>query len=383
MTETKPISQSQRTPIIDILRGCALFSVAVMNYSAIHDWNNHSKNANSNSISETIKTISEIVIESKGWTLLALLFGYGFSVLLKNIKQNEQNHYTFFINRMLWLFVFGFVNTLFFGGDILNDYALMGLILLLFYNCSTKSLFILATLILLLTPALQSLLGRYHLLFTPKYRDAFYELYNADTTLDSIKANLYMRYKWMLRLGYSIVLHLVQLGYFILGMALQRSNFFEMIDKKPRRVLKKIMFYSLIFSIITFVSQMVIEKYEWSFNDYYNLFYPKALSSMIFLSSLICWIYFSGYFKSTFNLIKATGRMTLTNYILQNIISFFLFICIRPDWAWHWYFFTGVIIYILQMFFSNWWLNKYNYGLLEWLWRSLSYKKWFPLIKTK
>lgn len=383
MIETKPISQSQRTPIIDILRGWALFSVAVMNYSTIYSWNNHSKDSDSNSLSETLKIISETVFESKGWTLLAILFGYGFSVLLKKIKQNGQNHYAFFINRMLWLFVFGFINSIFFGGDILTDYAFMGLILLMFYNCSTKSLFILSVTILLLTPALQSLLGRHHLLFTPKYRDIFYELYNSHTTLDSVKANLYMRYKWMLRLSYSVILHLIQLGCFILGMAFQRSNFFEMIDRKPRIVLKKIVFYSLIISIVMFLLQMAVDKNDWTLNDYYNLYYPIALSLTVFSSSLICWIYFSGYFKSAFNLIKATGRMTLTNYVLQNIISFFLFICIRPNWSWYWYFLAGIIIYILQVFFSNWWLKKYNYGLLEWLWRSLSYKKWFPLIKVK
>lgn len=381
MTEVQPVSQNQRIPIIDILRGWALFGVAVMNYSTIYGWNTHSKETETNYFSELFKSISETTFESKGWTLLAILFGYGFSILLGNIKQKGENQYLFFIKRMLWLFVFGFVNTIFFGGDILNDYALMGLILLLFYNFSTKTLFILAAVILILTPALQSLLGRHHLLFTPHYRDTFYELYNNNTLVESIKANLFMRYVWMLRLSYSVVLHLIQLSCFLAGMALHRSKFFEMISGKHNKTLIKIMFYSLAISIIAFVLQLLVEKNNWLIDDYYNLYYPAVLSIMVFSSSLVCWLYFSGYLKPVFNLMKLTGRMTLTNYILQNILAFFLFICIRPDWAWHWYFITGIIIYILQAFFSKWWLNKYNYGLLEWLWRCLSYRKWFALKK--
>ncbi len=224
MTNISPISQDQRTPIVDILRGWALFSVVIMNYSTIYGWNTHSSKSQSDKLTTILETISELLFGSKGWTLLAILFGYGFSILLKKIDKKQQSKYAFFIKRMSWLFVFAFVNSLFFGGDILTDYAFIGLILLLFYNLSAKSLFITGIAILLLTPSLQSYLGKIHLLFAPKDRDTFYELYNRNTIFDHFKANLFMRYKWMLRLSYSVILHLIQLGYFIIGVALQRSN---------------------------------------------------------------------------------------------------------------------------------------------------------------
>lgn len=168
MKANSPISQNQRIPIIDVLRGWALFSVAVLNYSTIHTWNNHADNFGSSSFSAALESTAETFFESKGWTLLAILFGYGFSHLLKRVRQSGGNQYVFFLKRMFWLFVFGFINSIFFGGDILNDYAMMGLILLLFYNFNTRSLFVLAVSILLLTPALQSFLGDHHLLFTPE-----------------------------------------------------------------------------------------------------------------------------------------------------------------------------------------------------------------------
>ena len=380
MTNNRPISQNQRIPIIDILRGWALFSVVIMNYLTIYNWNNHSIKTKADNFTSLIESTSEIILGSKGWTLLAILFGFGFSALLKNIIQSGQSKYTFFIKRMLWLFIFAFINTIFFGGDILNDYALMGLILLLFYNFNTKSVFIFGVTILLLTPFLQSYLGRLHLLFAPKDRDIFYKLYNNNNVLDHIKANLFMRYKWMLRLSYSIILHLIQLGCFLIGVVLHRSNFFFQMNSN-NKPLKRTFGISLILSITIFFLQLLIDKYEWKFNKYYDLYYPQILCIMISTTSGIIWLYISGKTKSIFSALQATGKMTLTNYMTQNMISFILFICIKPNWALKWYLLTGFIIYILQIFAGKWWLRKYNYGLLEWLWRSLSYGRIFQLKK--
>ena len=32
-----------------------------------------------------------------------------------------------------------------------------------------------------------------------------------------------------------------------------------------------------------------------------------------------------------------------------------------------------VIIYLLQVLFSQWWLHHFRYGPMEWLWRTLTY----------
>lgn len=380
MTNISPIPQNQRTPIVDILRGWALFSVVIINYSTIYGWNTHSNKLQSNNLTTIFVTISELLFGSKGWTLLAILFGYGFSILLKNIDKKQQPKYTFFIKRMLWLFVFAFANTLFFGGDILNDYAFIGLILLLFYNLKAKSLFIIGIAILLLTPFLQSYLGKLHLLFAPKDRDTFYELYNRNTIFDHFKANLFMRYKWMLRLSYSIILHLMQLGCFIVGVALQRSNMLVQVTTNSK-LLKRVFVISLILSINLYFLEQSNEKYSWTINDYYNLYYPLALSIMTFTTSCIILLYNSNKIEKLFSAIQTTGKMTLTNYVMQNIIAFALFILLKPNWTLQYYLLTGIAIYVLQVSFSIWWLKRYNYGLLEWLWRSLSYGQMFQLKK--
>jgi hypothetical protein len=41
-----------------------------------------------------------------------------------------------------------------------------------------------------------------------------------------------------------------------------------------------------------------------------------------------------------------------------------------------------VILYAAQVVFSNWWLRRYRFGPMEWLWRGLTYGKLPPLRET-
>ncbi|HET7768239.1 MAG TPA: DUF418 domain-containing protein [Chloroflexota bacterium] len=75
--------------------------------------------------------------------------------------------------------------------------------------------------------------------------------------------------------------------------------------------------------------------------------------------------------------LAATGRMALTNYLLQSIVCTTLF-----------YSYGGalfgrvgaaggllvtVALYALQVPFSVWWLRRFPYGPMEWLWRTATY----------
>lgn len=124
-----------------------------------------------------------------------------------------------------------------------------------------------------------------------------------------------------------------------------------------------------------------MKKYNWVINDYYNLYYPQALSIMTFTTSCIILLYKSNKIDKLLSALQTTGKMTLTNYVTQNMIAFVFLICLKPSWALQYYLLMGIAIYVLQVSFSKWWLKRYNYGLLEWLWRSLSYGQKFQLKK--
>ena len=371
MNDNFPGAQQYRTPIIDILRGWALLSVVLMNFTTIYGWNHYFSESQPDTNTSTLETVFDVLFGSKGWTLLAVLFGFGFSALLQKTEKTEQSASFFFIRRMLWLFGIAFLNTLFFGGDILNDYALMGLILLLFSRLPAKMLYAMGFAILLLTPALQSYLGNLHLLFSPADRDVFYRLYNVHDWFSHMEANLFMRYKWMLRLSYSVILHLIQLGCFLIGMALHRSNAIEQIRLNER--LGKIVFtVGLLLSVSIYFLQERLVDQNIFFTRYYDLFYPLNLTIMCTQATGILWIYLSGKYSGFFSALQATGKLTLTNYMIQNVFGFVVLICWKPTWPLFGYLAAGFCIFILQVPASIWWLRNYEFGPVEWLWRSLS-----------
>jgi uncharacterized protein len=77
------------------------------------------------------------------------------------------------------------------------------------------------------------------------------------------------------------------------------------------------------------------------------------------------------------------GRMALTNYIMQTVILAAIFhgyagglfgqVARAPQML------IVIAILVIQLYFSTWWLNRYRFGPLEWLWRSLTYMSLQPM----
>ena len=72
------------------------------------------------------------------------------------------------------------------------------------------------------------------------------------------------------------------------------------------------------------------------------------------------------------------GRMALTNYLSQSIIgTLFFYGYGLGHWglgrAWQLVF--VVVVFALQIVFSQWWLSRFRYGPMEWLWRWATYGK--------
>ena len=85
-------------------------------------------------------------------------------------------------------------------------------------------------------------------------------------------------------------------------------------------------------------------------------------------------------FERALNWLAPFGRMALTNYIMQTVILILIF---------HGYaggqfgevtraqqMLVVVAIVVSQMLLSAWWLKRFRFGPLEWLWRSATYLSW-------
>ena len=81
--------------------------------------------------------------------------------------------------------------------------------------------------------------------------------------------------------------------------------------------------------------------------------------------------------------IRAAGRAAFTNYLGTSIVMMFVF----HGWALGLFgqlnrpqlYVVVVLAWVVMLAWSKPWLDRFNYGPLEWLWRCLTYRRLFPL----
>ena len=382
-----PIDQSKRTAIVDILRGWAILGVAIGNYSDfLHIGVEHK--INNSIISDILFYFNRYFFAAKSWTLLTLLFGYGFAILINNVAAKGKNPITFFAWRMILLFILAFINSSFWLGDILKDYAFLGLVMLLFYKSSAKTLSIICAVLVLAIPFIMAYVSGFkvehpEITTNPEYL----KLYHSGNWLDFFKFNLLASfYEQIIIPGYAITAHIVMFACMLFGFLLQKLDFFNRLNEQ-KKLLKNTLCISLVTAIIIGIGFNLIISYKVDILKIFHPLYWLVLSTMIFIATGICLLYTHGKLKTIFSYFSAGGKMTLTNYIVQNVLAAFIFSGIGlgiADTMPYWFYFSlAVFVFILQLFISKWWLSKYNYGPIEWLWRSASYRKLFPFKKTQ
>jgi uncharacterized protein len=85
---------------------------------------------------------------------------------------------------------------------------------------------------------------------------------------------------------------------------------------------------------------------------------------------------------SRIRVLAAPGRMALTNYLMQSLVCMFVFYGFGlGQWGMpraQQVLFV-VVVFAAQIAFSHWWLARFRYGPMEWLWRGFTYRQVPPL----
>ena len=122
------------------------------------------------------------------------------------------------------------------------------------------------------------------------------------------------------------------------------------------------------------------------FNSQFN-YYGSVFVAIgwIGLVMLVCK---AGVLKWLTMRLAAVGQMSLTNYLLHTIVMTMIF-CGRSGWGLGW---LGEVerwqqvmlmcgMWVFQLIFSPIWLRYFRFGPFEWLWRSLTYFRFQPMIR--
>ena len=322
-------------------------------------------------------------------TLFSILFGYGFGVIMQRLEKKNISSTPFFLRRMFWLFIFGCLNLALWNGDILHIYAMTGILLLLFRNQSNRAVLLYSAFFLFILPTVIRFYQHYFMHF-PDYDAIVNNYYHAYKwgSLKDVAAINYKAYpsQWIFT-GVEWRDMSETLGRFLLGYYVLRR---QLLTKPDENILfiKKVWRYTLVITIM-YVSLVILSDQKIITAERFILYpFLKAgiLFMTIFYATSLVQLYYKRKLPWLMKMLRNLGCMTLTNYLTETLIYVIIFygagFGLLGEFSFGVIWLASLVIYFLQALFSKWWLSKFYYGPVEWIWRQLTYQRRFQLIKN-
>ncbi|SNS22371.1 uncharacterized protein SAMN06295967_105176 [Belliella buryatensis] len=405
METLTPLSPSRRIDLVDSLRGFAIFGILMVNMPAF--FKPAVELIMLPSFGEsTMEILSNGFIyfffTGKFFVLFSLLFGFGFYIFLHKDGEVSKESISLFRKRLFWLLIIAILHiVLIWEGDILFYYALFGFLLILFRKSSTKKI-IIWMLVFLLIPivfvGLISMLPQFlasnpeasqamekgsmeQLAATQDLAQRAYLVYNSGSYNEVIQMNIE---QWLFLISGIIIFYPTCMVMFLMGLLIGRSGFFTR-TKEYEQQLKKVFWLTLPFGVflnlgllLSLANASPASLDHWAFIGRTTGILGGIVMMFTYVSGFIM-LYNRGKFAGLFSGFSAVGRMALTNYISHSVIALLLFRLGFFGLFGELEVWQGILlvlaIFSFQISFSKWWLSKYRFGPLEWLWRVLTYRE--------
>ena len=182
---------------------------------------------------------------------------------------------------------------------------------------------------------------------------------------------------------FTILLPIFCLGYWLIASGIMRNH------RENKHIFKPMAWIGMSLGLILTVGGLVviqhpavaeIETVKWAGDTLYAA--GQFVMAAGYLGLTVCLI---GTTRGNafLSYLAPLGRMALTNYIMQSVILTGIFngyaggmygqISRAPQML------MVFAIIVFQILFSRWWLNRYQFGPIEWVWRCLTYKKLQPM----
>ncbi len=366
---------------IDALRGFALFGILVVNIFVFHAPYPHYGEFYFQFVGTEIRVLENMFFffAGKFMFIYAFLFGYSFWLQYEKAEQ-EDTFRSYWNRRMLLLACFGVLHIFFLSfGDILLPYAILGLSLPFFARLSNKKVLLWFFLIYLI-PVYEFVLRgfvEYPSIFMQPVvpLENYIEINGQGSFFEILKLRIqdYFSLK-----NEKLIMYIPkEISLFLIGMLAAKSKLASKLDIKK----------GLVFCVFALLVVGIIYLYKpgiLSLFDYENSLWQRIVVGLIiqFSEFVHGMLYIIGFWllwnvtllKSILFPLTYTGRLSLTNYIMQSLICVILFsglgyyAQLSP---------TELItlacaIYLMQLVFSFLWLKRNKYGPLEAVWRKYS-----------
>lgn len=381
-----------RLPSLDTLRGAAVLGILVANlpgfalpvaaYFSPAGW------GGSSPADLAAWALTFILIEGKMRGLFAILFGASMLLVIQRADDRGDNGAALHLRRMATLFVIGTAHLyLIWSGDILRLYATVGVIALFFTPAPTRLLLFAAAAALLV-----AVVDGLSLVATPRL-DLLERLFGHPPAVALATEIAALRGGWTANVAWrwaqepgalaQFLAHGPEtLAYMLLGMAGLRSGFLTGAWSRRR--------YTTIAAVALAVTLPIDALLAWHTAGQQFAARTVATASMVAALPLRP-VTVIGYAALLLALpghrwrtaLAAAGRVALSNYLLCSLAFTALFYGWGGGQFAHW---DRARLYVLippawaaMLLWPHWWLARFHYGPVEWVWRMATRIERIPL----
>jgi len=394
--QVSPTDPKSRLRSVDAVRGFALFGVLLVNMynfgADAPEWTGF--------LDRIFSTGMHALFETKSLRLFSLLFGFGFALQLARVMSGEGGSLWFYFRRLAILFIFGMAHALVFDGDILMEYAMLGLILVAFRNVHQRTLLILACVLLAAFPV-----G--NLLHTQSTDDVVEQWEDSlplaelredhpylDSPMDVFRENAFAIPPRIWSNLHGPESSLAIFSMFLLGLYVGRGRILHEI-KPHLPLIRRVFGWGIGIGGVSALTEWALrQKFGYSvFMENTASNAVRFLGDMLFAygSTALALGYGAGIvllaqkpdWQPVLRPLQNLGRMALTVYLSGTAMFTTLFY----GYGFGQLYLLGpaattayaVLFFTIQVLFCTWWLGRFRFGPAEWLWRSLTYLKFQPL----
>ncbi|WP_445385060.1 DUF418 domain-containing protein [Robiginitalea sp. IMCC44478] len=396
-------STKQRLAIVDALRGFSLAGIVIVhmveNYIGGPAPEEAFAATTPGIIDQVVNVFIFIFLRGKFFALFSFLFGLSFFLQMDSANARGESFALRFAWRLSLLLVIGYLHHLFYRGDILTIYALLGLLLIPFYRIKSGWILALAGLLFLG-------IGRYAIFWINKGPDllmedlinpnnplilSYYELLQNGSLWEVFRSNATSGH--LMKVDFQVGIFgrgYLTFAFFLIGLWVGRIKFFRNF-RDYREKIWLVFWISLgVFLVGTVLMGVLFSQMgsAIAFDSWKAMFALTAmdLSNLGMTALIVCsfvLLFTHSRLSKFLNSFAAYGRMALTNYVAQSLLGTFIFYgwglgyltSIRNSYV----FLIALLIIGLQMGLSKVWLQRFYYGPLEWAWRSLTFFRAYPM----
>lgn len=382
-------SNDSRLNVVDALRGFAIISIMLLHNIEHFDflfWPN-TLPAWMLPIDKAIMDTLYFLFGGKSYAIFALLFGLTFFIQSHNQEKIGKDFRGRFAWRLVLLLCFAFVNSAFYEGDILSIYAVLGFFLIPVAKLNTKTVFWIALLFMLqpfewinFIRAIQNPDMQISDPASWAYFGKAGEYITKDSLINTWIGNLTNGKMAVILWSWEEGRIVQNIALFMFGMLAGRKYLFVQSEENKRIWVK-----TLIISAISFIVLFCIrhELGDWIKSRAMHRPMRTIVNSwtnmafMLILVSGFVLLFQTKFFHKALNIFSPLGRMSLSNYIMQSLIGSFIYygfgLGLYQYTGSTYCLLIGIVLAVVQGFFSTWWMKNHKQGPLEIVWHKATW----------